>query len=202
MYLSVKGLCIALLLLLSSWGFAVSYTVQVIAVSTQAIAAKLQEQLNDEGYEAYLVRVPTSDGPVFRIRVGAFANRAAAAVFADAMQGVLDSNPTPALADGIPSGLVPLEAELVGKYSTLANDFEVLPWQGEVAFRVQAKNTQEQANYRVVDIVEFDAWRAAPRSDGTIIRVYLRPVKTELVTILPSPIEPSKSPTVSRRVVV
>ncbi|MCA9835532.1 MAG: SPOR domain-containing protein [Trueperaceae bacterium] len=158
-------------LMLMATGLAISYTVQVIAVSSEPSALKLMTELADQGYPAYLIRVPTPEGPVFRIRVGSFADRNAASKFAEAMSDVLDSAPTPALADGIPSSLAPLEAELVDSISS-SEKLEVLPWQGEVAFRSQLKNGLEQAHYRIVDLLEFDAWRAIPQSDGSILRVY------------------------------
>ena len=176
--------CLLGLLLLASSN-AVSYTVQVIAVSTEPSALKLMETLNDEGYPSYLISVPTPEGPVYRIRVGSFANRNAASKFADAMNGILDSNPTPALAEGIPSDLAPLEADLVNDFSN-EYQLEVLPWQGEVAFRSQLKTGLSQAHYRVVDITEFDAWRAAPQRDGSVIRVYSEYLWPESYSILTS----------------
>ena len=167
----IKTLAMSLGLMLLSWGFAISYTVQVIALSSEITALELMSDLSDQGYPAYLIRVPTPEGPVFRIRVGSFANRSASAKFAEAMSDVLDSAPSPALADGIPENLAPFEAELVDSFAS--NEIlQVLPWQGEVAFRSQARSFSNQAHYRVVDITEFDAWRAAPQSDGSIIRVY------------------------------
>lgn len=179
----LRLVCVFASLVLLSFSLAISYTVQIIAVSTEASASKLQAELADQGYTAYLVQVPTAEGPVFRIRVGSFANREAAALFAEAMTGVLDSSPTPALAEGIPASLVPLEAELVDSFSSATTAIQVLPWQGEVAFRTQVKDASEQALYRVVDIVDFEAWQAAPQSDGSIIRVYSHDLWPEAWTI-------------------
>jgi hypothetical protein len=162
---------------------AISYTVQVIAVSSEITALELLTQLGDQGYPSYLIRVATPEGPVFRIRVGSFANRSAAAKYAEAMSDVLDSAPSPALADGIPDNLSPLEAELVDGFSA-TEKLEVLPWQGEVAFRSQPKSFSEQAHYRVVDITEFDAWKAVPQTDGSIIRIYSHYLWSEKWTII------------------
>ncbi len=179
----IKTLVLTFGLLLLASAMAISYTVQVIAVSSEITALELLSQLSDQGYPSYLIRVATPEGPVFRIRVGSFANRSAAAKYAEAMSDVLDSAPSPALADGIPENLSPLEAELVDSFSSTER-LEVLPWQGEVAFRSQPKSFSEQAHYRVVDITEFDAWKAVPQEDGSIIRVYSHYLWSEKWTIL------------------
>jgi hypothetical protein len=65
---------------------------------------------------------------VYRIRVGAFANRAAAALFAQTMPSVEGSTPSPALADSVPPGLIPLEPALLGQYDLTTTLVQVFPW--------------------------------------------------------------------------
>lgn len=172
------GLCLCLLT--AAWGQAISYTVQVVAVSSQDRALGLVSELTRQGYPAYLLTVPTPQGLVYRIRVGAFANRAAAARYAAALPGVGDSRPTPALAENIPAGLSPLEPALLGAYDLEAVNVQVLPWQGEAALRVQPKDAAQQATYTLLDGTvappTFAAWRARPQDDGTVLRVYSLPL--------------------------
>jgi hypothetical protein len=108
---------------------AISYTVQLFASSDEARASQLQAQLAGQGFKAYLLSVPTAQGQVYRIRVGAFANRAAAALFAGVMQGVEGSTPSPALAEGgVQPGLIPLEPALLGVYDLTTTLVQVYPW--------------------------------------------------------------------------
>jgi hypothetical protein len=107
---------------------AISYTVQVVASSDEARATQLRDELARQGYPAYLLAVPTAQGQVYRIRVGAFANRAAAALFAQTMPSVEGSTPSPALADSVPPGLIPLEPALLGQYDLTTTLVQVFPW--------------------------------------------------------------------------
>ncbi|HEX7023154.1 MAG TPA: SPOR domain-containing protein [Trueperaceae bacterium] len=160
--------------------FAISYTVQVVALSDQAAALELQHRLSRLGFPVYMVSIPTNNGMVSRIRVGAFANRAAAVRYARAFDAIEGSMPAPALAEGIPKGLLPLEPELLASYPYLpgVTRLEVLPWEDGVALRFQGSFEGEplEASYRVLswDSSErpFDAWRAAPTADGGTVRIY------------------------------
>ena len=154
---------------------AISYTVQVVAISDETNALNLQNDLNEMGYPAYLVSVPTSNGYIFRLRVGSFANRAAAAKFALAMASAsetLESSPAPALAEGIPLDLVPLEVELLGSYPLATYSVQVLPWRGDITIRTQATDSWSEAEYLFRDLSSFSAWRASKLQDGSIMRVY------------------------------
>jgi SPOR domain len=109
--------------------WAISYTVQVVAFSDEPRARRVQTELSSQGYPAYLLAVPTAQGQVYRIRVGAFANRAAAALFAEAMPSVEGSTPSPALAEGgVPPGLIPFEPALLGQYDLSTTLVQVFPW--------------------------------------------------------------------------
>lgn len=162
---------------------AISYTVQVVALSDQDAALELQRDLINEGYPVYLVSVQTEAGAVYRLRVGSFTNRAAALNFARAMGTVEGSMPAPALAEGIPEGLIPVEPELIVSYpyqpgsSTLA----FVDWDGEVAIRYQQLTDAGplEAEYRVLtpELARrpFSAWWAGPdpQADGahTVVRL-------------------------------
>ncbi|HET8986518.1 MAG TPA: SPOR domain-containing protein, partial [Trueperaceae bacterium] len=86
----------------------VAYTVQVVALSDVDAAQGVQVDLLRDGYPAYIVRSTSSQGDVWRVRVGAFANRAAALLYATGMPQVGGAQPVPALAESIPFGIMPL----------------------------------------------------------------------------------------------
>jgi hypothetical protein len=86
----------------------VAYTVQVVALSDVDAAQVVQVDLLRDGYPAYIVRSTSSQGDVWRVRVGAFANRAAALLYASGMPQVGGAQPVPALAESIPFGIMPL----------------------------------------------------------------------------------------------
>ncbi len=177
---SLRRAVLALCVLLAAWGQAMSYTVQVVAVSSQERALSLVADLSRQGYPAYLLTVPTPQGLVYRIRVGAFANREAAARYAAALPALGDSRPTPALAENVPAGLSPLAPALLGAYPLDTVGLQVLPWRGGVALRVQPRDAVQQATYTLLDGTatppSFSAWRAAPQDDGTVVRVYNFPL--------------------------
>ncbi len=144
---------------------AISYTVQVIAVSDQDTAISISRDLLRDGYPAYVVRSTGAPGDVFRVRVGAFANRAAALRYADSMPEVGGSKPVPALAEAIPEGIMPLAPRLVWQAEWAGEDARVLPWPGGVALRLQPGDPLRQARYVVVQdgvVREIDAWSLLP----------------------------------------
>jgi cell division septation protein DedD len=57
-------------------GAGIAFTVQVIAVSDQTTAIDISRGLLRDGFPAYVVRSTGGQGDVYRVRVGAFANRA------------------------------------------------------------------------------------------------------------------------------
>jgi hypothetical protein len=167
----LNPLLTSLLLSLLASATAISYTVQVVAVSDQEVALELQGQLLRQGFPAYVVRASTADRDVYRVRVGAFANRGAALSYAEAMPPVFGSQPIPALAETIPGGIMPLEPELLLE-SDVATGLTLLPWNDVVAARVQPDVTQ-QASYHLFsgpDPVAFPAWFARP-VDAGVLRV-------------------------------
>jgi hypothetical protein len=154
---------------------AISYTVQVAALSDEAAARSLLQTLTDAGYPAYLVSVPGEAQTVFRLRVGAFTDRDAAQAFATAMRGVGGTVPVPALAEGIPRDLIPLEPRLAARhpFNPAFDRFTVVPWGDEgAALRMQGRFEDEplEPTYHVLtpDLIgaPFRAWRAAPSRTG------------------------------------
>ena len=154
-----------LLVALASAASAISYTVQVIAVSDQDGAIAIYRDLAREGFPGYVVRTTGAHGDVYRVRVGAFANRAAALRYAESMPDVAGSRPVPALAEAIPQGIMPLAPRLLWQHEWSGEEVQLLPWPGGIAVRVQRADPLRQATYHVfqggVERV-FEAWSAVP----------------------------------------
>jgi hypothetical protein len=145
--------------------FAISYTVQVIAVSDQETALSISRDLLRDGYPAYVVRSTGAQGDVFRVRVGAFANRVAALRYAESMPEVAGSRPVPALAEAIPQGIMPLAPRLLWQHAWDTQDMSVAPWPGGLALRIQSVDPLRQALYVVFQDGSdrrFEAWAAVP----------------------------------------
>lgn len=139
MPLPLLSFCAAVLLAVAGAGHAISYTVQVVAVSDQAQALSLVRQLLLDDFPAYATRTTTEQGDVYRVRVGGFANRAAALLFAEAMPDLpaLGGPPLPTLAENIPPGVTPLEPRLLLQAPAGAT-VEILDWLPEPALRIPA----------------------------------------------------------------
>ncbi len=164
----------ALVLGAVAWAQAISYTVQVVALSDKDSALALQAQLNSQGYPAYVVRSTTVAGDVYRVRVGAFANRQAALVFADAMPAVAGGKPVPALAEAIPPGIVSLAPRVLTRIIPDGRSVTVQPWRSGIAIRLQQRSPLQEARYVTVEgdqVDSFDAWLAVPSADGSITRL-------------------------------
>lgn len=144
----------------------IAYTVQAIAVSEQATAIDLSRGLLRDGFPAYVVRSTGGQGDVYRVRVGAFANRAAALRYADAMPAVGGARPVPALAEAIPQGIMPWAPRVTWQAPWDGEDVLVMPWPGGgVAIRTQPLDPLRQATYALVQAGETRtilAWRLTP----------------------------------------
>lgn len=154
--------------LVLEWSQAISYTVQVVALSDQQSALNFQRSLLDQAYPAYVVRATTAQGDIYRVRVGSFANRAAALLFAEAMPMTAGGPPLPALAEGIPMGVMSLEPRVLVELADA--ELEVLPWRDGIALRLQP-DPNSPATYRVFRGAEtwvFDAWRAQPLEEAVL----------------------------------
>jgi hypothetical protein len=113
-----------------------------------------------------VVRSTGGQGDVYRVRVGAFANRAAAARYAASMPDVGGARPVPALAEVIPDAVMPQAPRVLWQGSASGIDVHVAPWPGEgVALRVQAVGAPSQPTYVLVqggEVRTIAAWRAVP----------------------------------------
>lgn len=152
----------------SAFGQSIGYTVQVVAVSDQDSALEIARGMLRDGFPAYVERATGGQGgDVYRVRVGAFANRAAALRYAEAMPMVAGSRPVPALAEGIPIGNMPLATRVVwqGEVDREAFDLRVMPWPHGLALRWQDVAGMRQATYLLVqdnEVRSLQAWWLAP----------------------------------------
>ena len=143
----------------------ISFTVQVIAVSDQTNAIDISRALLQDGYPAYVVRSTGAEGDVYRVRVGAFGNRVAAARYADAMPGVGGAQPVPMVAEAIPAGIMPLAPRVLWQGEGAAGELRVLPWPGGIALRQQQLEPLAPARYVLVQGAEvrtLEAWWVVP----------------------------------------
>lgn len=154
----------------SPWAFAqsIAYTVQVVALSDREAALSVQTDLLRQGYPAYVVRSTSAQGDVFRVRVGAFANRAAALLYAEAMPAVAGGQPVPALAEGIPPGITPLAPSLLLEVAA-PDDAVVYPWEDGLALRLP--DEEGPAEYVLVSgaaVERFDAYLLGEREGARL----------------------------------
>jgi hypothetical protein len=161
------------LLLVCGWGQAISYTVQVVAVSDQGQALALVRQLLLDGFPAYVTRTTTAQGDIYRVRVGGFANRAAALLYAEAMPEfpALGGPPLPTLAENIPAGVTPLEPRLL--LAVTGQSLEILDWLPDAAVRVQGPAGEPDVYYLFADgiLATFEALRAWPAAGAQVLRL-------------------------------
>ena len=161
----IRSLLLTLAATLSASAAAIAFTVQVIAVSDQETALSISRDLLREGFPTYVVRSTGAQGDVYRVRIGAFANRSAALLYAESMNEVAGSRPVPALAEAIPEGIMPLAPRLLWHGSWEGEDVRVMPWPGGIALRIQRGDPLRQALYLVFQDGEerrFEAWDALP----------------------------------------
>lgn len=171
--INFKIIAVLFILILFTNSLAISYTVQVIALSSETNVRLLEDRLKELGFPAYIITVPTNQGQIFRLRVGSFANREAAQKYAQAMQGVLDSLPVPQLAEGIPIDLVPLEAKILASYPSSDTIIRINTEQEKLVIRIQTLGLFNEANYIIGDL-NFSAYRAVLTDDNKITRVFSR----------------------------
>lgn len=127
----------------------VSYTVQVVALSDSGAALGIQTDLIRDGFPAYVVRSASAQGDaqgdVFRVRVGAFANRAAALLYASGMPKVAGAEPVPALAESIPLGIMPLAPQVLLDEPVAGRIVTVGTLGEQLVLRLQALPLADQA---------------------------------------------------------
>ncbi|MEM6428012.1 MAG: SPOR domain-containing protein [Deinococcota bacterium] len=147
-------------------------TVQIAALSDETAAINLQRDLVNQDFPAYLESVETDTGFLYRLRVGAFADRDAAVLYAaELAKRIPGSEPIPATAGQLlPPGIAPLLPRVVARYpyEPLTSELRVMRWGDGYALRFQdsAEGEPLEAEYRVLipglDSLPFLAWRAAP----------------------------------------
>lgn len=153
----------------------VVYTVQVVALSEYDGASSVQNDLLRSGYPAYIVRSTSDQGDVFRVRVGAFADRNSALLYASGMPQIAGGRPVPALAEGsIPFGIMPLAPRLLADIETADLDLVLGQVPDGIAVRTQAAGGSVQADYLLVvdgQLRSYRAWRLGVDEDGELIRL-------------------------------
>lgn len=153
----------------------ISYTVQVVALSDRDAALNVVGDLLRVGYPAYVVRSTSSQGDVFRVRVGAFANRPAALLYANAMPEVSGGRPVPALAEAIPPGITPLAPRLVLEEDPSGRETRFLAFPGGgLALRFQWRVPLAQAEYVILRdgaVERVKAWQLVEDASGQRLRV-------------------------------
>lgn len=152
----------------------ISYTIQVVALSDMDSAIDTQGQLLRQGFPAYVVRSTSSQGAVYRVRVGAFANRPAALLYAEAMPHVAGGQPVPALAEGIPAGLTPLTPRLVLSQELTGMDARLVLVGDALALRTQQRTPLAQAEYAVITggaVERVSAWQLSLGPEGQRVLV-------------------------------
>ncbi len=155
----------------------ISYTIQVVALSDADSALAIQGDLLRQGFPAYVVRSGTSQGDafVYRVRIGAFANRQAALLYAESMPQVAGGQPVPALAEGIPAGLTPYAPRLVLSQEVSGVDARLLLIGDALALRTQQRSPLVQAEYQIMAggaVERVRAWQLSVDEDGvrTVVR--------------------------------
>lgn len=158
----------AVVLAAPAWGqnaAPVPYTVQVAALSDSEAAIDLSGALLRDGFPAYVVRAEGAAGSVFRVRVAAFGDRVSAERYAVALGERRGGEPRPALAEAIPSGILPLAPTRLVRVEGDGRAV-VLAW-GDDGIMVRTGPEDGAAEYRPGDGgAAFTAWWAAPREDG------------------------------------
>jgi hypothetical protein len=143
-----------------------SFTVQVAAVSDRASALALQRELVLEGYPSYVIRSEAVEGTFYRVRVGTFANRAAAATYAAAMPEFAGGESVPALSEAVPSGVMPFEPRLIASFAVETLELRIFRWNDTIAIRHALPGASAEAEYLLVEGGEVTAAPAAER--GTL----------------------------------
>lgn len=128
-----------------------SFTVQVAAVSDRDSALALQRELVLEGYPGYVIRSEAVQGIFYRVRVGAFANRAAAAEYAAAMPEFGGGESVPALAEAVPLGVMPLEPRLIATFDNRSLELHLLRWKDSIAIKHEWMGGSAGVTYLLVE---------------------------------------------------
>lgn len=173
--LPALGVILAVLLSLAQVSPTIPYTVQVITASDQSTALSLQTELRLEGFPAYVVRASTGQGDLYRVRVGAFANRDAALSYAGRMPPLGGSQPVPILAESIPQRTTPLATRLLAELPLEEGDrIAVYSWGDSLALKGVPPGAPSLARYVIIGeggVAEFSAFEAVPTKAGEVLAV-------------------------------
>lgn len=146
------------------------YTVQVVALTDRDSALQLVSELLKEGFPAYVVNSKSQEGDLFRIRVGSFADRAASVAYIEVMPEIAGGRPVPALAEGIPVGLVPAHTALRMHVPVAMQPELVLGTAERLLVRTRAEDGMgDQYQYYAFDSrgqFEVEAYRVIPGSNS------------------------------------
>ncbi len=158
-----------------AWAQSINYTVQVVALSDRDGALSVASDLLRQGYPAYVVRSTSAQGDIFRVRVGAFANRPAALHYANAMPEVSGGRAVPALAEAIPPGITPLAPRLLFEQDVSGTEPRLLAFpDGALALRLQWRVPLGQAEYVIFrngTVERVKAWQLVDGPNGQRLRV-------------------------------
>lgn len=152
-----------------------AYTVQIAALSDPESAIGQSGALLRDGFPAYVVRAEGAAGTVFRVRVGAFGDRASADRYARAMGERAGGTPRPALAEAIPAGILPLAPTRLTRLPP-GERAVLLPWDGRDAVALRLGPAAGEGRYEVLGGgPSFEAWWAAPTEGGReeVVRIRL-----------------------------
>lgn len=167
-YAAAVSVCLLSLLSGVAWAQVqarAAYTVQVAALSDADAALATSGELLRSGFPSYVVGAEGPSGSVYRVRVGAFADRATADRYAAALERTVGGAPRPALAESIPAGLLPLVPSRLALVAE-GERLELLdaPTGG---LWLRAGPADAEALYVNAQTGErFQAWWAAPRPSG------------------------------------
>lgn len=153
----------------------IAYTVQVVALSDRQAALDIVSDLLRQGFPAYAVSSRSTQGDVFRVRVGAFVNRPAALRYAEAMPEVAGGQPVPALAESIPQGITPLAPRLLLEQHVAGVEVRLLPFGDGLALRLQQRSPLAVAEYVIPGqgaVERVRAWQLVDEEGGT--RLWVR----------------------------
>lgn len=146
------------------------YTVQVVALTDRDSALSLVSDLLKEGFPAYVVNSKSQEGDLFRIRVGSFADRAASVAYIEVMPEIAGGRAVPALAEGIPAGLVPAHTALKMHVPVASQPELVIDTDEQLLLRTRAREEAgEQYEYYAFDTrgqFQVEAYRVVPGSNN------------------------------------
>lgn len=154
----------------------VPFTVQVVALSDLEAATDIQTDLLRSGFPAYTVRSMSEQDDVFRVRVGAFADRSAALLYASGMPTVAGGMPVPAVAENIPAWIMPLAPLVLAEVPTDGREVELARLPSGFALRLQATDLEAPGQAEYLLFVDgrasaYRAWSLGVDEDGELVRV-------------------------------